>query len=82
LLEVHSGTPLAEHIRRGIQPKPDEDLAAVMYEWMLEQAAQAGYEHYEISNLCLPALRRGTTRSIGPERRISGLDVRRIRTMD
>jgi len=23
LLEVHSGTPLAEHIRRGIQPEPD-----------------------------------------------------------
>jgi oxygen-independent coproporphyrinogen-3 oxidase len=54
LLEVHSGTPLAEHIRRGIQPQPDEDLAAVMYEWMLEQATAAGYEHYEISNLCRP----------------------------
>ena len=54
LLEVHSGTPLAEHIRRGIQPEPDEDLAAVMYEWMLEQAAASGYEHYEISNLCRP----------------------------
>ena len=54
LLEVHSGTPLAEHIRRGIQPQPDDDLAGVMYEWMLEQAVEAGYEHYEISNLCLP----------------------------
>ena len=54
LLEVHSGTPLAEHIRRGIQPEPDDDLAGVMYQWMLEQAAQAGYEHYEISNLCRP----------------------------
>ena len=54
LLEVHSGTPLAEHIRRGIQPEPDDDLAGVMYKWMLEQAAQAGYEHYEISNLCRP----------------------------
>lgn len=54
LLEVHSGTPLADHIRRGIQPKPDEDLAAEMYEWMLERAAAAGYEHYEISNLCKP----------------------------
>ena len=54
LLEVHSGTPLAEHIRRGIQPQPDEDLAGVMYEWMLEQAAAADYEHYEISNLCRP----------------------------
>jgi oxygen-independent coproporphyrinogen-3 oxidase len=54
LLEVHSGTPLAEHIRRGIQPHPDEDLAGVMYEWMLEQALDADYEHYEISNLCRP----------------------------
>ena len=54
LLEVHSGTPLADHIRRGLQPVPDEDLAAVMYEWMLERAAAAGYEHYEISNLAKP----------------------------
>jgi putative oxygen-independent coproporphyrinogen III oxidase len=54
LLEVHSGTPLAQHIERGIQPAPDEDLAAVMYEWMLERAVSAGYEHYEISNLCRP----------------------------
>ena len=54
LLEVHSGTPLADHIRRGLQPKPDEDLAAEMYEWMLERAVAAGYEHYEISNLCKP----------------------------
>ena len=54
LLEIHSGTPLAQHIQRGLQPVPDEDLAAVMYEWMLERAAAAGYEHYEISNLCRP----------------------------
>ena len=53
LLEVHEGTPLAEHIRRGIQPHPDEDLAAIMYEWMLGRASEAGYNHYEISNLCL-----------------------------
>jgi oxygen-independent coproporphyrinogen-3 oxidase len=54
LLEVHSGTPLAQHIDRGIQPRPDEDLAAVMYESMLERAVAASYEHYEISNLCRP----------------------------
>jgi len=54
LLEVHSGTPLAEHIRRGIQPQPDDDLAGVMYEWMIDEVATAGYEHYEISNLCRP----------------------------
>lgn len=54
LLEVHSGTPLAEHIRRGLQPVPDDDLAGVMYRWMLDHASEAGYEHYEISNLCRP----------------------------
>lgn len=54
LLEVHEGTPLADHIRRGRQPAPDDDLAARMYELMLDRACEAGYEHYEISNLCLP----------------------------
>jgi oxygen-independent coproporphyrinogen-3 oxidase len=54
LLEVHEGTPLAEHIRKGIQPRPDDELAAEMYEPMLERANASGYEHYEISNLCLP----------------------------
>jgi oxygen-independent coproporphyrinogen III oxidase len=52
LLEVHEGTPLAEHIRTGKQPRPDADLAAQMYQLMLESACAAGYEHYEISNLC------------------------------
>lgn len=54
LLEIHEGTPLAKHIRVGLQPKPDEDLAVAMYELMLDRASEAGYEHYEISNLCLP----------------------------
>jgi len=54
LLEIHSNTPLAQHIERGLQPKPDDDLAAEMYKWMLERACNAYYEHYEISNLCLP----------------------------
>lgn len=54
LLEVHAGTPLAEHIRRGLQPVPDDDLAGLMYRRMLEQASDAGYEHYEISNLSRP----------------------------
>lgn len=53
LLEVHEGTPLAEQIRRGLQASPDDDLAAEMYRLMLERAKAVGYEHYEISNLCL-----------------------------
>jgi oxygen-independent coproporphyrinogen III oxidase len=54
LLEVHEGTPLADQIRSGRQPVPDDDLAAEMYRLMLDRAGAAGYEHYEISNLCLP----------------------------
>jgi oxygen-independent coproporphyrinogen-3 oxidase len=56
LLEVHQGTPLASHIKSGMQPQPDEDLATEMYEVMLDEAVAAGYEHYEISNLCLPGM--------------------------
>jgi putative oxygen-independent coproporphyrinogen III oxidase len=54
LLEVHEGTPLAAQIRRGQQPKPDEDVAVEMYRLMLDRASAEGYEHYEISNLCQP----------------------------
>jgi oxygen-independent coproporphyrinogen-3 oxidase len=54
LLDVHEGTPLHDQINRGMRPKPDEDLAAEMYTLMIEQVCAAGYEHYEISNFCLP----------------------------
>ena len=54
LLEVHPGTPLADQIRRGAQPQPDDDLAVEMYELLLDKTAAAGYEHYEISNFCRP----------------------------
>jgi putative oxygen-independent coproporphyrinogen III oxidase len=53
LLEVHEGTPLADQIARGRQPKPDDEVAVEMYKSMLALACSAGYEHYEISNLCL-----------------------------
>jgi len=54
LLDVHEGTPLADQIQSGMRPKPDEDLAAEMYATMIETVCAAGYEHYEISNFCLP----------------------------
>jgi oxygen-independent coproporphyrinogen III oxidase len=54
LLDVHEGTPLADQIRRGMRPAPDDDLAAEMYAMMIEQVTAAGYQHYEISNFCLP----------------------------
>jgi len=54
LLDVHEGTPLARQIKRGMRPVPDDDLAAEMYRVMIDEVVAAGYEHYEISNFCLP----------------------------
>lgn len=54
LLEIHEGTPLAEKVRSGRQPTPDPELAAEMYELMLDRLAAAGYEQYEISNFSKP----------------------------
>ncbi len=54
LLEIHEGTPLDLQVRSGRQPRPDEDLAAKMYETMLDRLAAAGYRQYEISNFSRP----------------------------
>lgn len=54
ILEIHEATPLAEQIRSGRQPLPDEDLAAAMYEMMIEKTAARNYRQYEISNFSLP----------------------------
>ncbi|HRH40976.1 MAG TPA: radical SAM family heme chaperone HemW [Pyrinomonadaceae bacterium] len=54
LLEIHEATPLAEQIRSKRQPFPDEDLAAEMYELMLEKVVEFGYQQYEISNFSKP----------------------------
>jgi oxygen-independent coproporphyrinogen-3 oxidase len=50
ILEIHEGTPLAEQVRSGRQPQPDEDLAADMYTLMCDRLTAAGYQQYEISN--------------------------------
>jgi oxygen-independent coproporphyrinogen III oxidase len=54
LLDVHEGTPLADQIRSGMRPQPDDDLAGEMYQLMLAEVSAVGYQHYEISNFCLP----------------------------
>ena len=54
LLEIHQGTPLAEQIRSNRQPTPDPELAAQMYELMLDRLAADGYGQYEISNFSRP----------------------------
>ena len=54
LLEIHQETPLAEQVRSGRQPLPDDDLAAEMYEVMIDVLTAAGYVQYEISNFAKP----------------------------
>ena len=55
LLEIHEATPLAEQIRSRRQPHPDENLAAEMYEVMVEKVAEKGFVQYEISNFAQPS---------------------------
>ncbi len=50
LLEVKEGTKLADQILSGKLPTPDDDLAAEMYELLLDMLEQEGFEAYEISN--------------------------------
>lgn len=54
LLEIHEATPLAEQIRSGRRRPIDDELAAEMYEVMLDRLADVGYEQYEISNFSRP----------------------------
>ncbi len=49
-LTLDEGVVLEKKIRKGEIPPIDDDLAAEMYELAEERLAQAGFEHYEISN--------------------------------
>ncbi len=50
LLEIKEGTTLYAQIRSGRLEKPDEDLAAEMYDKLVNKLVSNGYQHYEISN--------------------------------
>jgi oxygen-independent coproporphyrinogen-3 oxidase len=55
LLTLESDTPLAEKIKeRKVPPIPDDNLLTEEYELICSELEKAGYEHYEISNFCLP----------------------------
>ncbi|HST22991.1 MAG TPA: radical SAM family heme chaperone HemW, partial [Blastocatellia bacterium] len=55
LLEIKEGTQLFAQLKRGLRPRPDDDLSATMYRRISEATREAGYEHYEISNFALIA---------------------------
>jgi oxygen-independent coproporphyrinogen III oxidase len=57
LLELYPNAPLSdEMVRAGWSQAPDDD-AATMYLEALERLDEAGYEHYEISNVARPGRR-------------------------
>jgi oxygen-independent coproporphyrinogen-3 oxidase len=49
-LQVEERTAMLRWVQTGRVSKPDDDGAATMYELAQEMLAQAGFEHYEISN--------------------------------
>jgi oxygen-independent coproporphyrinogen-3 oxidase len=57
-LTVEAGTPLADSVRRGRVPAPEDDLAADLYLASQELLADHGYAQYEISNWANDASRR------------------------
>lgn len=54
LLEIHEGTPLAAQVQSGRRKPIDDELAAEMYELMIDRLESAGYRQYEISNFAKP----------------------------
>jgi len=49
-LTLEHGTPFGKWADKGILPLPNPDLAADMYEWIMDYLQQSGYMQYEISN--------------------------------
>jgi oxygen-independent coproporphyrinogen-3 oxidase len=54
-LQLETGTPLHKQVERGLLARPDDDLAADMYELADEMVTAAGLPQYEISNWARPA---------------------------
>lgn len=53
-LTIEEKTPLAFMIRKGKTKPVDENLSLLHYHILESMMRQNGYEHYEISNFCLP----------------------------
>lgn len=57
LLTVEPGTPLADDMAAGRIAAGEDDLVREMYDQGVRILSDAGYEHYEISNFCMPGHR-------------------------
>lgn len=56
-LTFEDDTPLSQMLLRGEVVETDEDTENIMYDWIASRLAQAGFEHYEVSNFALPSRR-------------------------
>ena len=56
-LMLEEGTPLTVLHRQGRVELPDDDVCDDMWRLLTSELKKAGYEHYEISNYCLPGYR-------------------------
>jgi oxygen-independent coproporphyrinogen-3 oxidase len=56
-LTIEPATPLGRKVAAGLVPAPDPDTQAEMYDLACAVLADAGYEHYEVSNWALPGHR-------------------------
>lgn len=54
-LTFEDNTPLSQMLLRGEVVETDEDTENTMYDWITARLAQAGFEHYEVSNFALPS---------------------------
>lgn len=55
-LILEPGTPFANWAEKGLLEFPNDDVQAEMYEQTRIVLTKVGYEHYEISNFCLPGM--------------------------
>lgn len=53
-LMYDEGTLLEQMLSRGNIEEIDDELSLQMYKLLVQCLAESGYEHYEISNFCLP----------------------------
>ncbi|RYE19472.1 MAG: radical SAM family heme chaperone HemW [Sphingobacteriaceae bacterium] len=53
-MTVEPQTALASFIGKKLQPPMNEEQSATQFEFLMDEIERHGFEHYEISNFCMP----------------------------
>ena len=75
-LQFEKGTPLFSMREQGLIDEADEELSRACYESLIDLTAEAGMEHYEISNFARPGFRSRHNSSYWTEKPYIGLGQR------